>query len=108
MTVTELFFGRDIPGRAPLTEAEWKGFARRTIAAAFPDGFTVIDAEGGWRDPQSGRLIREPTKLLIVAAPPGKKLASRVDQVIRAYRRQFHQRAVGIVTRTDCAAFDSR
>ena len=54
MLVAELFFGRDIAGRAPLSEAEWRDFAAEIITPNFPDGFTVFDAEGQWRNPATG------------------------------------------------------
>ncbi len=41
-------------GRAPLTDAEWAEFAAQTITPNFPDGFTVFDGEGQWRNPQTG------------------------------------------------------
>ena len=46
MVVAELFFGRGIRGRAPLSEAEWAAFAAQVITPNFPDGFTVFDGEG--------------------------------------------------------------
>ena len=41
--VAELFFGRDIKGRQPLTDAEWAEFAAQTISPNFPEGFTAFD-----------------------------------------------------------------
>ena len=51
MTVVELFFGRDIPGRNLLTEREWSDFRASVLSHAFPQGFTVTDGDGEWRDP---------------------------------------------------------
>jgi Protein of unknown function (DUF3574) len=103
--VAEVLFGRDIPGRAPLGEAEWGAFAAGTITANFPDGFTVFDAEGQWRNPATGRIARQPTKVLLVAAPRGPDLAPRLSVVIEAYKARFHQQSVGVITRDSCAAF---
>jgi hypothetical protein len=69
MLVAELFFGRSLPGRAPLSEAEWRAFAAETITPNFPDGFTSFDAEGQWRNPATGVVSSAPTKMLLVAAP---------------------------------------
>src|ERR1700720_3138159 len=61
MLVVELFFGRNIPGRSPVSEAEWADFVARVITPNFPDGFTVFNgALGQSRDPQSGTIVREP------------------------------------------------
>ena len=66
----ELFFGRAIPGRAPLSDAEWADFAARVITAQFPDGYTVFDGDGQWLDQSTGQVIHENSKILLAAADP--------------------------------------
>jgi len=105
MAVAELFFGRSISGRAPLTDPEWAEFAAQTITPNFPDGFTVFDGEGQWRSPRTGRVAHERTKILLVAAKPEPHLAQRLAAVIDAYKLRFHQQSVGLVTGEACAAF---
>jgi uncharacterized protein DUF3574 len=105
MLVAELFFGRSIPGRAPLTEAEWAEFAAQAITPNFPAGFTVMDGAGQWQNSSTGEISREQAKILLVAAPRSPDLAGRLSAVIEAYKARFHQKVVGIVTRDSCAAF---
>jgi len=105
MLVAELFFGRGIKGRQPLTDAEWAEFTAQTITPNFPDGFTVFDGEGQWRNPQTGQIAGDRTKILLVAAKREPDLARRLSAVIDAYKTQFHQQSVGIITRDSCAAF---
>ena len=105
MLVAELFFARGIRGRAPVTDAEWAGFAAQAVTPNFPDGFTVFDGQGQWRNPQTGHIARDPTKILMVAAPRTPDLARRLAAVIDAYKTRFHQQSVGIITRDSCAAF---
>jgi hypothetical protein len=105
MLVAELFFGRNIKGRQPLTDAEWAEFAAQTIAPNFPDGFTAFDGEGQWRNPRTGQITGGGTKILLVAAKPGPDLSRWLSAVIDAYKAQFHQQSVGIITRDSCAAF---
>ena len=105
MLVAELFFGRGIKGREPLTDAEWADFAAQTITPNFPDGFTAFDGEGQWRNPQTGRIARNRTKILLVAAKREADLARRLAAVIDAYKARFHQQSVGLITRDSCAAF---
>jgi hypothetical protein len=105
MVVAELFFGRAISGRPPLTDAEWAEFAAHAIAPNFPDGFTVVDGEGQWRSPLTGEISRERTKILLVAATPAADLAQRLAAVAKAYKARFHQKSVGVITRDACAAF---
>jgi hypothetical protein len=104
-SVTQIFFGRDIPGRAPLTDAEWDDFAARVVTSQFPDGFTVIDGSGQWYDQGTGKLVHEQSKILVVAADPDSDLRTRIGSVINAYRVQFKQRSVGVITAEECAAF---
>jgi hypothetical protein len=105
MLVAELFFGRNIPGRKPLTEAEWADFAAQAITPNFPAGFTVMDGAGQWQNPANGEISREPAKILLIAVPRSPDLAGRLSAVIEAYKSRFRQRSVGVITRDSCAAF---
>jgi hypothetical protein len=105
MLVAELFFGRNIKGRVPLTDSEWAQFAADTITPNFPDGFTAFDGYGQWRNPATGHIAQDPTKILLVAAKPAADLPGRLNAVIEAYKARFHQQSVGIITRESCAAF---
>ncbi len=105
MLVAELFFGRNIKGRGPLTEAEWAAFAAEIVTPNFPDGFTVFDGDGQWQNPATGKISKDPTKILLVAVKRSAELAGRLTAVIDAYKTRFHQQSVGIVTRDSCAAF---
>ncbi len=105
MLVAELFFGRGVKGRAPLTDAEWAGFAAQTITPNFPGGFTVFDGWGQWRNPRTGHIARDPTKILLIAAKRTPDLGRRLATVIDAYKTQFHQQSVGLITRNSCASF---
>jgi Protein of unknown function (DUF3574) len=105
MLVAELFFARGIKGREPLTDAEWAEFAAQIVTPSFPDGFTVVDGEGQWRNPQTGRIAGNRTKILVVATQRTPDLARRLSAVIDAYKARFHQQSVGVITRDSCAAF---
>jgi len=105
MTVVELFFGRDIPGRAPLTDREWSDFASSILSTAFPQGFTVTDGDGEWRDPATQAVTRERTKILIVADAKSSDLASRVSRVRDAYSRMYRQTSVGVLSYDACGQF---
>jgi len=105
MIVAELFFGRDISGREPLTDREWSDFVASVIAGEFPKGFTVTDGDGEWRDPTTGTVIRERTKIFVVAAPRSPDLAVRISRVRDAYIHLYRQTSVGVVTYDACGAF---
>ena len=105
MLVAELFFGREVKGGRPVSDADWNGFVDAVVARKFPDGFTVLDGVGAWRDPALGQTVHEHSKVLIVAATPSPDLAARLQAVSDAYRRAFRQQSVGIVTTESCGAF---
>jgi Protein of unknown function (DUF3574) len=103
--VAELFFGRDIRGRGPLSDAEWSEFAAQIVTPNFPDGFTVTDGNGQWQNPATREITRQPTKIVLVAARRSPDLGARLTAVIDAYKTRFHQQSVGLITRDSCAAF---
>ena len=105
MLVAELFFGRDIPGRGPLTEAEWAEFAAEVITPNFPAGYTVMDGTGQWQNPATGKISRDPTRILLIAVLRSPDLAARLSAVIEAYKTRFRQQSVGLTTRDSCASF---
>lgn len=105
MTVTELFFGRDIDGRMPLTDTEWSEFTQSVVTKEFPDGFTVLDGDGEWRDSATHNVVRERAKILLVATRPDTRLEEKIDRISGAYRRAFAQASVGVLTYEACGAF---
>ncbi len=105
MTEVDLYFGRAIAGRQPVTDAEWSDFASGMIAPRFPDGFTVMDAQGTWLSPTTHIGGHEATKFVRILVFPDKGLGDRIQAVSEAYKQRFRQEAVGIVTSPACAVF---
>ena len=105
MQVAQLFFGLDIRGRGPVTPREWRRFAVGVLTPNFPDGFTVYEAEGQWRDARTGSIVRERSKVVLVAGTADADFSREISTVADAYKRQFRQRSVGILTEPACGAF---
>jgi hypothetical protein len=103
--VAELMFGRKIGDRVGVTEAAWSRFLDREITSRFPDGLTVLDATGQWRDPVRKRVIREPSKLVSIVLRDPSADQERLDQIVTAYKKRFHQQAVAVVIRPACVSF---
>lgn len=103
--LAQLYFGRGLPGGGEVSDSDWAGFVARELAPRFPDGFTVIDAAGAWRDPATGAVVRERTKLVQIAGPAGAGARQRLDAVRAAYKAAFSQSSVGLVTTPSCAEF---
>jgi hypothetical protein len=106
MLVAELFFGRDRAGRKLVSDAEWADFLATVVTPQFPDGLTVFDGYGQWRNPATGIIGRSPhVKVVLIAAKRSPDLAGRFIAVMDAYKARFQQQSVGIITRDSCAAF---
>jgi hypothetical protein len=103
--LAELLFGRDIGNRLGVSEQAWRRFVARQITPRFPDGLTVTEAVGQWRDPDSGRTVREPSKRVEIVLPGHDDDAARLAAIVSAYKRQFHQRSVGLILQSACVAF---
>jgi hypothetical protein len=87
------------------SDVRWAQFLAREVTPRFPDGLTVYETAGQWRDPASKRITREKSRVLRILVPADTPMQEKVDAVASAYRRQFAQRSVGVVTRTACASF---
>ncbi len=103
--VAELLFGRDIGRRLGVSETAWQRFLAREITPRFPDGLTVTDAFGQWRDPDSRRIVREPSKRVEIVLPGKPDDGARLDAIMSAYKRQFRQRSVGLILQSACVSF---
>ena len=103
--VAELLFGRDIGHRLAVSNADWTRFVARELTPRFPDGLTVSDALGQWRDRQTRAIVREPSKRVEIVLPGNADDDAKLDAVVGAYKRAFHQQSVGIIVRTACVAF---
>ncbi len=102
--VAELLFGRDIGGRLGVSEAAWTRFLARELTPRFPDGLTVTNATGQWRN-RRGTLVREPAKRVEIVLPGRTGDEARLDAVAAAYKRRFHQQSVVVIVRPACVAF---
>ena len=101
----QLFFGRSVPGRPPLTDQEWTQFAADVVTPNLPDGFTALDADGQWQNPATRRISQERTKVIIVAVPDTPAAAAAISAVKEAYRTRFHQQSIGTTIHAVCGAF---
>jgi len=103
--VAELLFGRNIGGRLGVSEAAWGRFVTRELTPRFPDGLTVTNAIGQWRDPTAGRIVHEPSKRVEIVLPGNGDDQARLEAVAHAYKEEFRQRSVGIIVRPACVSF---
>ena len=103
MVVADLLFGRNIGGRLGVTESRWAQFLAKEITPRFPDGLTVVDASGQWRDADKNRIVRERSKLVTIIMPADAQ--DKLDAIVAAYKHRFRQQSVGVVIRPACVSF---
>jgi len=104
MQAIEVMFGRAVDGRLVVTDRAWARFLAREVTPRFPDGLTVVDAAGQYKTPL-GRIAQEPSKLLMIVAADGAQTQNSIAAIVAAYKLQFRQHTVVVLTRAVCAAF---
>jgi hypothetical protein len=104
--VATMYFGRKIGGELGVSEAAWDAFVDAEITPRFPDGLTVADAEGQWRDSETGAIVREPSKQLTVFLGEEARDRAALEAVAEAYKERFQQQAVALVIERSCVSFE--
>ncbi len=105
MVQVSLLFGLNRPDGSHVSQHDWTRFVRDVVTPRFPDGFSVLRMTGQWRDEHSGRIIREPSRIIWVATPLTPDLRLRLEAIRQTYRQRFGQDSVGLVITPGCAAF---
>ncbi|KAF1072271.1 MAG: hypothetical protein GAK45_00251 [Pseudomonas citronellolis] len=85
---TELYFALgalDNPQR--ISEARWRQFLDQEVTPRFPDGFTVLDAYGQWRDRGAEQPERLATKLIVLLHPVGAGQERDIEAIRLAWKR---------------------
>ncbi len=104
MLSAELFFGRSFGDRV-VSEKEFARFLATDVTPRFPEGLTVLDGRGQWRNGDGGAIVHEPSKLVqIIFADEAAKRAD-LDAIATSYKLKFHQQSVLISLQEVCAAF---
>jgi hypothetical protein len=102
----EALFGRNIGDRHGVTDARWVDFLNTVVTPRFPEGFTVLDGTGQWRDAKRGHVVRERSKLLVITNVDDPARRGRLNEIIQVYRQRFAQDAVLSIVRPACVAFN--
>jgi Protein of unknown function (DUF3574) len=103
--VAELLLGRKIGDRLGVSETQFLNFLDREITPRFPDGLTVYDARGQYRDSERSRIVREPSKVVMIVLPGRPEDMARLNEIADAYKKRFRQQSVGIVLQQACVSF---
>jgi hypothetical protein len=103
MVETQLYFGMSKPSGGLVSEREWQAFVAAEVAPRFPEGFSVIDGAGFWRDAKTQKTISEKSK--VVVRMHGGEADGAIGSIVTAYKTKFQQDAVMRVDRPVCAQF---
>ena len=91
-------------GRGKASDARWRDFLAREVSPRFPDGLTVYETTGQWRDPATNVITREKSRVLRIIVPADAP-RDEIEAVASSYKKQFAQKSVGIVMRPACVSF---
>lgn len=92
---TELYFGRNKPTGGTVSDADWQRFVDEFVTPSFPDGLTILDADGQWKG-KDGSIAREKSKVIILLYPRKvrKTMNAKIEEIRSEYKKRFAQEAV--------------
>ncbi|MDO8979899.1 MAG: DUF3574 domain-containing protein [Afipia sp.] len=105
MTTAEMYFGRNVGDRVGVSNSAFADFTAREITPRFPQGLTIVDARGQWRGADHGRVVREPSKVVLVTFTDSAEARANLAVIAEAYKRTFRQESVLTTVRASCATF---
>jgi hypothetical protein len=92
---TELYFGLSAPGGMRISPMDWRDFLDSEISVRFPDGITVLSAQGMWQTGNPENPIDwEDTRLVIIVHPDDRRENQKISEIIELYKLQFQQQSV--------------
>jgi hypothetical protein len=94
MIETELYFGQTRPNGSMITETEWNDFKETQISRFFKRGSTTTRATGTWYDPDTHKLISEPTYVVSYFHKKSPLISRQIDSVRNLYKSMFQQQSI--------------
>ncbi len=77
-------------------------FLNEVVTSRFPDGLSVFDSAGQYREP-TGRIVRERSKRLVVIVFDAPAHKAKVVEIVEACKQRFGQYSVFRVEQPVCA-----
>jgi len=96
----ELYFGVGTFDAADdgVAEMRWHAFLDREVTPRFPDGLTVLDAYGQWRDHPKDAPSRLRSKVLLILCEDTPANRAAIDAIRAAYKAETHDKSVLLAT----------
>jgi hypothetical protein len=81
-----------------IREIKWRAFLDREVTPRFPDGLTVLDAYGQWRNRATNATSRLRSKVLIIRCEDTAPNRAAIDAIRVAYKAATHDKSVLLTT----------
>lgn len=96
---TELYCAIGLVGADTAAEEEtrWQDFLQHVVTPRFPDGYTVIDAYGQWRNSSTSETLRERTKILLILHENTSRQIAAIEEIRSAWKVTARQQSVLLV-----------
>lgn len=104
MTETVLFFGLSSP-QGPVSGQAFQRFTEAEITPRWPEGYTILDAQGYWFSEKRKRTEHEASRVVIRVHRGLAADHAAIETIRTRYKAQFDQESVLRVDRAICASF---
>jgi Protein of unknown function (DUF3574) len=98
-----LYFGANKP-QGTVTAQEWEAFVDTVVTPRFPQGLSVLQAAGQWRNAQ-GVIEREASRVLQIVHEGSAREEAAVAEIMAHYKAAQQQEAVMRVRTAACVSF---
>lgn len=104
--MTSLYFGLGPADHAAgVDEGRWRSFLDREVTPRFPDGLSVFDVYGQWRDQGRAATERLRSKQLVLLHPDGARQRADIEAIRAAWKRETGDQSVLRVTQPADVSF---
>jgi hypothetical protein len=90
--LTRMYFGLNMP-KGRVSEAQWQKFVSDEVTPLFPEGLTVLQAQGQWQKSDGG-IEREASRVLEVLHTDAAYANRAAQFIAQRYKQQFQQESV--------------
>ena len=101
--VEALYFGANKP-QGMVSPQEWSAFIDEVVTPRFPQGLSVLQAAGQWRNAQ-GVIERETSRLLQIVHEGTARDDAAIREIVTHYKTAHQQEAVMRLRSLACVSF---
>lgn len=91
---TKLFMGLSRSGGGAVSKHEWEKFVADNFVSRFPNGFTIVETTGYWRDETTKATVYENGKQVVILHEATPALETTINEIAEKYRSRFDQQSV--------------